>query len=206
MSIDYRTMTTIKFADLFDGRLARFGIADGDHMIASDFVLGEGKIAPGPLVKTPGSDVKSLTDGENYLTVFADDDGNLSLMKASALLVNNPYAILATIAEVFATDIVSEYDHQFWGYDTAEEWEATMAALEKQAADRFYDGMIEYLKGGPDPYVDNPGCIGDREVQIAKELVADDPDLVAPENRDRLLAAVEAAYEKIDSTRARRAP
>jgi hypothetical protein len=194
MSIDYRTMTTIKFADLFDGRLARFGIVDGDKMIAADFVLGEGKIASGPLVKTPGFDVKSLTDGENYLTVFADDDGNLSLMTASALLVNNPYAILAAIAEVFATEIVSEYDHQFWGYDTAEEWEAAMAALDKQAADRFYDGMIEYLKGGPNPYVDNPGCIGGRQVQIAKELVADDPDLMAPENRDRLLAAVEAAY------------
>ena len=31
--------------------------------------------------------------------------------------------ILCTVADAFETDIVSEHDAQFWGFDREEEWE-----------------------------------------------------------------------------------
>ena len=41
--------------------------------------------------------------------------------------------ILGAIAEAFSTDIFSEYEPQYWGYDTQEEWEAAWVSNGKRA-------------------------------------------------------------------------
>jgi hypothetical protein len=195
MSIDYTTMKTIKFADLVDGRLAKRGITISGQRFAADMTfLGDGSVVNGPLVKSEPShheEAATLTDGENYLDLYAGDDRNLRLMTVRSLSVNNPGRILGVIAEVFDTEIVSEYDYRFWGYDTGEEYEAAMAALNKQFEDEYYVRMIDCPKGGPNPYADNPGCIGDLQIQLAKKLVAENPELLAPVNRRRLLDTIE---------------
>jgi hypothetical protein len=40
-----------------------------------------------------------------------------------------PGGILKAISEVFDTEIYSEHEPQFWGFDTEEEWEAWQDSL-----------------------------------------------------------------------------
>ena len=59
MSTDFRALTPIRMSDLFDGRLASFQVKE--HIcICAD---------------TTSSNARCLSDGENYLWVYADDDG-----------------------------------------------------------------------------------------------------------------------------------
>jgi hypothetical protein len=42
---------------------------------------------------------------------------------------NDPGKILKALANVFDTDIASEYEPQYWGFDTQEEWERAWTSL-----------------------------------------------------------------------------
>ena len=105
MSTDYRLLRKVPACDLFDGRLEEFGVRE--H------------------VKPEATTEKSrlLTDGRNYLWVYIDDDGFVDCLTRYAPN-GAPGKILNALANVFDTDIVSEYEPQFWGFDTQEEWDA----------------------------------------------------------------------------------
>jgi hypothetical protein len=45
--------------------------------------------------------------------------------------------ILQAICEAFDADIFSEYEPQFWGFDTQEEWDAWQRAIAKEHEDEF---------------------------------------------------------------------
>ena len=94
MSTHYAPMKAILMTDLFDGRLARFNIYEG--------------IEP----DEPGSSSRCLTDGRNYLWVNADERGFVrDLVRYQPW--NDPGHILNAIAEVFGTDIASEYEARY---------------------------------------------------------------------------------------------
>jgi hypothetical protein len=57
--------------------------------------------------------------------VSIDDDGFVSGLTRYAPN-GDPGKILNALANVFDTDIVSEYEPQYWGFDTQEEWDAAM--------------------------------------------------------------------------------
>jgi hypothetical protein len=65
-----------------------------------------------------------LTDGRNYLWVYIDDDGFVSFTRYAPN--GNPGKILSAVDEAFETYIASEYEPQYWGFDTEEEWEAAV--------------------------------------------------------------------------------
>ena len=89
MSTDYCAMKTISFAELFDGRMARYGVSE--------------QIRP-----RETSDVtRTLTDGGNVLWVYADDNGTVAGMTRYGMS-NAPGRILAAVAEAFDTEIFSE--------------------------------------------------------------------------------------------------
>ena len=98
MSTDYSTKEKISFADLFDGRLERYGVRE--H-ISEDSTENR----------------RCLTDGRNYLWVFAADDRTLEILKryggCGAAMSdfpgggNAPGQILGAIAKAFDTDISS---------------------------------------------------------------------------------------------------
>jgi hypothetical protein len=89
--------------DLFDGRLAKFGVHEGTRE----------KI----------QDVRVLTDGrDNYVTVWINDDGSV-LEFTRYFGRGDPNRILAAVAEAFETEIFSEHEPQYWGCETKEEME-----------------------------------------------------------------------------------
>src|SRR5262245_12571278 len=103
MSTGYRPITTIHMSDLFDGRLECFNIRE---------VKSE----------SPSERGRCLTDGFNYLRVYAKEDG--SVWGFERYGPNNPGFILDWIGAVFDTEIFSEYEPQFWGFNSQEEMDA----------------------------------------------------------------------------------
>jgi hypothetical protein len=87
---------------------------------------------------------------------------------------------------------VSEYDPQFWGFDTQEEWDAAWEAIGKECKDRFYSNVLNYVSNQPNDI--GPGTIGEIKAKIAKQLVEADLTLILPESRERLMKKVEEIY------------
>jgi hypothetical protein len=159
--------------DLFGGRLATFGIRE--H-VSSD----------------TSERSRCLTDGRNYLWVNLTEDGFVDSLTRSG--ANAPGKILAAISEAFETDVFSEYEPQYWGFDTKEEWEAAWKKISDQDRDQFYADVCAYIRGEPNNI--KPGTIGEIKAKIAKTLVESQAALLQPENKDRLLAEMDAIYDR----------
>ena len=98
MSTNFRPLTNIRACQLFDGRLEEFDVYE--HVKRG-----------------------CLTDGWNYLWVNIGDDGFVTCFTRWAP-DGNPSKILDAVSVVFDTYIVSEYEPQYWGFDTQAEWDA----------------------------------------------------------------------------------
>jgi hypothetical protein len=100
MSTDFRPRRCIFARDLFDGRLDKYGIHEWG---------------------APREQWRCLTDGrDNYLSVLINDDGSVEEFTRYSSC-NDPEAILAAVAEAFETEISSEHEPQYWGFETNEE-------------------------------------------------------------------------------------
>lgn len=173
MSTDYRLLKDVLARDLFDGRLEVFGV----HEDFSDKTTEQGRL---------------LTDGRNYLWLYIDDAGFVSCL--TRYLPNGaPNKILNAIAEAFDTGIASEYEPQFWGFETQEEWDAWQLEIEKEYAEEFYREILKYVQGKPN--LIRPDTIGMIKAEIAKKLVEDDPTLLLPANKDKFRAAIQSTYD-----------
>jgi hypothetical protein len=170
MSTEYRPAQIILMEDLFDGRLSPHGVTE---------VIVAGKTSP---------TARCLTDGNNCLWVYGDRHVE-SITRYGG---NAPGKILWAIAETFDTDIYSEYEPQYWGFGTQEEWDACLQKMAEEDDAKFYTDIIRFLSGEPNDL--RPGTIGMIQAEIARELVAVDPGLVTPERRADLLASVHQAY------------
>ena len=178
MSTDYCTLEPVPFADVFDGRLARYDVHE--HVVPDET-----------------SDRKRcLTDGRHYLWCYAGNDGQLACMTRYCV-TNNPLRVLEAIARVFDVDIVSEYEPQFWGFETEEEWDACMDELDQKHRKNFYEDVLRYVRGEPNSI--QKGTIGELKAEIAKELISKTPALA--EDKDGLLDAVDQIYEERHSVK-----
>ena len=117
MSTAYCLSERVGASTLFDGRLENFGVRE--------------HVKPDETSKNR----RCLTDGRNYLWVYIDDAGLVSSI--SRYGGNAPGKILNSIAQAFDTDIFSEYQPQFWGFDTQEEWDAAMDQMAKESEEEF---------------------------------------------------------------------
>jgi hypothetical protein len=160
MSTYYRLSERVAASTLFDGRLENFGVRE--------------HVEPDTTTKNH----RCLTDGRNYLWVCIDDAGLVDSIDRYG--GNAPGKILNAIAEAFNTDIFSEYEPQYWGFDTQEEWDAAIKQMAKESEEKFYISVINYVRGQPNDI--RPGTIGALEAGIAKKLVEEDPT-VQSENR-----------------------
>src|SRR5262249_33361506 len=175
MSTDYCLLEKVPACDLFDGRLEAFGVRE--------------HVKPDETTER----TRCLTDGRNYLWVYIDDDGFVGCL--TRYLPNGaPGKILNALANAFDIDIVSEYEPQFWGFDTQEEWDACMERMSRESEERFHLELLKYLRGEPNDI--RPGTIGMIKAEIAKKLVENDPALLSPINKDKLHTEVESSYER----------
>jgi hypothetical protein len=169
MSIDYMTVKTIRFLDLFDGRLEKLGISE--HI--NDRTM---------------KDFRCLTDGNNYLWLHAGKNEELALMSSYANLSNHTGGILLAIGNAFDTRIVSEHEPQFWGFETLEEWDLAWEKMAEEDEAKFYEDIMKYVAGelhNIQPDAELMAC-----AEIAKGLINQDPDMAKPERKSELIDAV----------------
>jgi hypothetical protein len=175
MSSDYRLLKNVPARDLFDGRLEECGVRE--H------------------VKPEATTEKSrlLTDGRNYLWVYIGDDGFVGRLTRYAPN-GAPGKILNALANVFDTDIVSEYEPQFWGFDTQEEWDAWEEKISQKYEEEFHIELLKYLRGEPNDI--RPGTIGMCKAEIARTLIEKDPSLLLLVNKDKLRNEIQTIYDR----------
>jgi hypothetical protein len=174
MSTDYRLNDKVSAHDLFGERLKKCGVQE---------------------YMTPKADERSrcLTDGRDFLWVYLTEDGYIS--RLTNYVPNAPGTILDAIAEAFGTEIVSEHEPQYWGFDTKEKWHAAMPERANQECSKFYADVCAYLRGEPN---DIQSWQDDIKANIAKALVEEDPALLDPNNKARLLSEMEAIYRRAE--------
>jgi hypothetical protein len=171
MSTNYMLAIAVTAHDLLGVRLNKFGIRE--HLAAK---TDEGS--------------RCLTDGRNYLWVYLTEDGLVGSLTRYA--GNASGKILDAIAEEFDTAIFSEYEPEFWGFDTQEEWDAAMDEMADPQLNEFYADVCAYVRGEPNEI--GSGSIGEIQAKIAKTLIEKDPSLLEPQNKDKLLREMDAIY------------
>ena len=174
MSTDYCLLQNVLVRDLFDGRLEEFGVRE--HF--NDETTEQSRM---------------LSDGRNYLWLYVDDAG---LVRSLTRYMPNgvPTKILSAIAEAFDAEIVSEYEPQFWGFDTQEEWDAWELMIDKQYQEKFYNDVLKYLQG--EPHGIPPGTNGMLKAKIAKKLVESDATFLEPANKEKFKAQIESIFQR----------
>jgi hypothetical protein len=178
MSIDFRPLTPIRMSDLFDGRLASAGVYE--HRVKAEHD-----------VKLRNPNARCLTDGKNFLWVFSNEEGFVSSF-TRWMPNGDPQYILSVIVDDFEVEIVSEYEPQYWGFDTEEEWDAFMEKMSQK--DEFHIELLKYLRGEPNDI--RPGTIGMCQAEIAKTLVEKDPSLLQSVNKDKLRNEIQSIYDR----------
>jgi hypothetical protein len=176
MSTDYRSLADIAATDLFDGRLEDFGVRE----CFSDETTEQRR---------------GLTDGHNYLWVNITD----GLVSDFTRYAPNgaPGKILKAIAESFDVEVVSEHEPQFWGFDTQEDWDAYQEGIHQQYEEEFHQELLKFLNGAPHNI--KAGTIGMCKAEIAKNLVEEEPVLRLRANKNKLLDAIQARYDRGDA-------
>jgi hypothetical protein len=174
MSTHYAPRKKISALELFDGRLEALGIRE---QITAD----------------SNEKNRCLTDGRNYMWIEINDEGTVTDL-ARYFPGGAPGKILRAVAQVFDTDIVSEYQPQYWGFDTQGEWDAFRDKIAKEHDDQFYADVLKFLRG--EPHGIRPGTNGMTMAKIAKALVEKDPSLLSAENKEKLLAKIEEVFDR----------
>ena len=184
MSTYYGLRKSIKADELFDGRLEAFGVREevGPEGTADRY-------APYMKVK----EVRYLTDAQNSMEVVIYENGVASL-NVRNLWCAPEREILHAIAEAFDTDIVSEHQPEYWGFDTQEEWDAHEKRRHEENQRQFHAELLKHLRGEPADI--QPGTIGMKKAGIAKSLVEKDPSFMEPANRDKLMGEIDAIYDR----------
>ena len=170
MSTDFRPLGRLAATDLLDGRLTAYGITEHWN--------SEGQLC--------------LYDSMNYVHVHVDEEGVVRWFARYA--GNNGSYILASISEVFGLRIVSEYEPEYWGFETQAEWDAADEALSREYEDRFYADVIRYAKGEDNEI--GLGTVAHIKAEIAKTLIAEEPNLSEPTMRAALMAQVKERYDQ----------
>ena len=173
MSTDYRPIPAVPFAQLFDGRLEKRGVREkayADSTVWTRYLMG--------------------TDG--VLEAYQNDDGTSSFSRRSFMPV--PWAVIDAVTQEFGVELVSEYDHRYWGFATKQAWDDWEEQRAKESQGDFYNDLVHYVRDEPNGL--RPNTIGMIKAEIAKTLVASDEGLMTPQNRHLLLETVEAIYDR----------
>src|ERR1700730_10749008 len=129
MSTDYRSTQKIRFDELFDGRLSKYGIHE--YLESQDTT----------------EQCRCLTNAYDYLWCYGDELGILRSMTRRAFKTSK--GIVTAISEIFDTEILCEHDPRYWGFATEEEWDAAWEEQGKKDRDEFYGELLKHLRGSP---------------------------------------------------------
>ena len=171
MSTHFCLEKKVNFEDLFDGRLERFGIQEATE---------EGSTS---------ANIRLLTDGNNYLWIYGDKFVEDLTRYAPC---GAPGKILAAIAVTLETKIYSEYEPQYWGFETEEEWENALNKIHEEQQAEFYVEIMKHVRDEPNNI--DPTTIQMTQANIAKNLIAQDPNLASPDHQKELMQSIDHIY------------
>jgi len=147
---------------------------------------------------------KCLTDGPNFLWVHCNEEGLASFTRWRPN--GDPQHILGAISEEFDVDIVSEYEPEYWGFATKEEWAAAwadaawaeMCKKRDQDEQHFWNEVVRYAKGETAEleqslYVSSAAA---EMAQIAKNLISESPNLLVEDTRPDLIKVVNEKHRQ----------
>jgi hypothetical protein len=194
MSMYYGLRKTIKADELFDGRLEAFGVREE---------VRSGETADRFPSYMKVKEVRYLTDGCNSMEVVVYENGVPDL-RVRNLWCAPEKEIFHAIAEAFDTDIVTEHQPEFWGFDTQEEWDAYENRIHEEYEQQFHAELLKHLRGEPADI--RSGTIGMKKAEIAKSLVEKDPSLMEPKNRDKLMGEIAAIYDRDNTIKVKLTP
>lgn len=101
MSTEYRPLPDIQFAQLFDGRLEKYGVK----------------------WEETAANTRHLLCCDRGLQVHCHNDGTCSFTQRGVV----PWSIFDAIVKEFAVELVSEHEPRFWGFATEEEMYAALS-------------------------------------------------------------------------------
>ena len=186
MSTSYRaikedgSLAQLRFSAVFDGRMEKYGVRESTPENRSD--MG-----------------RCLTDGEKCLWVYEDRlEPDIVCSLTRRFLNGVPAKILDAIEDEFDIRLVSEYEPEYWGFATEEEWRRCEAEADRawdtgipnEFAERFYGQCWKYLRG--ELHSLKPETKGLLYAQIAKRVVAGNPELT--DDKSKLLRALGIIY------------
>ena len=96
-----------------------------------------------------------------------------------------PGKILSAISDTFDTDIVSEHDPRYWGFDTHEEWDAVLEEEAKRHRDECYVEIMRSVRKEPNKI--GSGTLDEIKAKIAIELVEERCELREEKHKDELM-------------------
>jgi hypothetical protein len=135
-------------------------------------------------------EVRYLTDGSASMKVVVWQNG-CAWPEVRNLWCAPEKKIFHAIAEAFDTEIVTEHQPEYWGFDTQEEWDANEKRIYEEDQRKLHAELLKHLCGEPSNF-----WPGTKKAEIAKVLVEKDPSLMEPENRDRLMGEIDAIYDR----------
>lgn len=170
MSIDSELLPRVPFRDLFDGRMVPFGVTE--HLSCET---------------TPT--LRCLTDGGNWIRVYEDEEGFARLDGfGSDGLGCGPERFMRVLSEVFGTGIVSEYEPEYFGFESYEEWRYFQDEAAAKRDAELYEDLIKCVNGTENNF--KSGTAGETWAKKAKALVADNPKLALREHKTEFFSAV----------------
>jgi len=138
-------------------------------------------------------EVRYLTDGQNSMEVVVYESG-FPDVSVQNLWCAPEREILYAIAEAFDTDIISEHEPEYWGFDTKEEWDRWNEQKSREHQESFHNELLKYLRGESNNI--RPGTIGMILAEIAKKLADKDPALLLPTNKVKLRKEIDTIYDR----------
>lgn len=179
MSVSLKPLGPLCFADIFDGRLQKLGVYER---------VVEGKSSDRH---------RSLTDGRNSLWVNGNPDPDICEIEVFG--TNNPDRILDAITQTFAVKFASEFQAEYWGFGTEEEWETSRKL---QRNDEIYRQLLKHLLGQSSEIGILPSDIPLLSVNlikahIAQSLIIQNPTVLTPERKQDLIKMVQSEVSKL---------
>jgi len=166
----------IRLSEVFGGLLELWGVTE--H-IARDTEPGK---------------AQCLTDGEGaYLWVYADEAGMVTTLTRQ-FMIPMTVNLHDALVEAFGVDIVSEYQPEFWGFATNEEWEVAQEEIAKVHEREFEIDLMKYLRGEPNGI--QPDTVGMVKAEIGRKLVEENPNLMSESLRSELMAEIETIFTR----------
>jgi hypothetical protein len=130
------------------------------------------------------------------LLMVAISRGFISSMAWSAgsidTLGNDAEKILAAVADVFQTEMLSEYQPQYWGFDTDEELEVATETMQRENGRKRLENLRKFLLD--EPHDLKSGTTEMVQAEIARLLISRDPELILEQNQGWLQAEIIKIY------------